>query len=112
MRRKHALRAGGRTRREEQHARIGRGNGGRACFHGGIGHVRAAGEKMGKLNKNVYLPNEAAASAYDLLYAEYTQLHDYFGRGENDVMHRLKALKRNAAAAADATAPANLPVLS
>ena len=83
-----------------------------AVAAGAYPDVRAAGEKMGKLNKNVYLPNEAAASAYDLLYAEYTQLHDYFGRGENDVMHRLKALKRNAAAAADAMAPANLPVLS
>ncbi|TFD71572.1 ribulokinase [Cryobacterium gelidum] len=83
-----------------------------AVAAGAYPDVRAAGEKMGKLNKNVYLPNEAAASAYDLLYAEYTQLHDYFGRGENDVMHRLKALKRNAAAAADATAPANLPVFS
>nr|WP_198412262.1 ribulokinase [Cryobacterium sp. TMT1-62] len=85
-----------------------------AVAAGAYPDVRAAGEKMGKLNKNVYLPNEAAASAYDLLYAEYTQLHDYFGRGENDVMHRLKALKRSAiaAAAADAVAPASLPVLS
>ena len=28
------------------------------------------------------------------LYAEYTQLHDYFGRGGNDVMHRLAARRR------------------
>ena len=27
------------------------------------------------------------------LYQEYRRLHDYFGRGENDVMKRLKAIK-------------------
>ena len=31
-------------------------------------------------------------SVYDQLYAEYLKLHDYFGRGENDVMKRLKAI--------------------
>ena len=35
-----------------------------------------------------------AAGAYDRLYAEYMLLHDYFGRGGNDVMHRLTALRR------------------
>jgi L-ribulokinase len=30
---------------------------------------------------------------YDEIYAEYARLHDYFGRGENDAMKRLKALK-------------------
>jgi L-ribulokinase len=34
------------------------------------------------------------AEAYDALYAEYILLHDYFGRGANDVMRRLKARKR------------------
>ena len=33
----------------------------------------------------------ANVAAYDELYAEYRTLHDYFGRGANDVMHRLKA---------------------
>ena len=33
---------------------------------------------------------------YDKLYAEYVTLHDYFGRGANDVMKRLKALKAEA----------------
>ncbi|WP_198420994.1 ribulokinase [Cryobacterium sp. TMT1-2-2] len=67
-----------------------------AVAAGAYPDVRAAGEKMGKLNKNVYVPNEASSAAYDELFAEYTRLHDYFGRGENDVMHRLKALKRRA----------------
>ena len=56
--------------------------------------VRAAGQAMGKLNKNVYTPNEHSAAVYDRLFAEYELLHDYFGRGANEVMHRLKALKR------------------
>ena len=71
-----------------------------AVAAGAYPDVRAAGEKMGKLNKNVYVPNEASSAAYDELFAEYTRLHDYFGRGENDVMHRLKALKRRAAVTA------------
>nr|WP_241980115.1 ribulokinase [Cryobacterium glaciale] len=61
--------------------------------------VRAAGQAMGKLNKNVYTPNERSAGVYDRLFAEYELLHDYFGRGANEVMHRLKALKREAIAA-------------
>ena len=36
------------------------------------------------------------ADAYDALYAEYVRLHDYFGRGGNDVMHRLGEIKRTA----------------
>ena len=30
----------------------------------------------------------------DRLFAEYVTIHDYFGRGMNDVMRRLKALRR------------------
>ena len=76
-----------------------------AVAAGAYPDVRTAGQAMGKLNKNVYTPDEEAAAAYDKLFAEYTLLHDYFGRGANDVMHRLKSLKRQAAghAAAPAT---------
>lgn len=56
--------------------------------------VNAAAEAMGKVNKHVYLPNEERAKQYDKLYAEYAELHDYFGRGANNVMKRLKKLKR------------------
>ena len=74
-----------------------------AVAAGAYPDVRAAGRAMGKLNKNVYTPNEEAAAAYDELFAEYTLLHDYFGRGTNDVMHRLKRLKRDALGASDHT---------
>ena len=33
------------------------------------------------------------ARAYDALFAEYTTLHDYFGRGAKQVLHRLRALR-------------------
>ena len=69
-----------------------------AVAAGAYPDVRAAGKAMGKLNRNVYTPNEEAATAYDYLFAEYSLLHDYFGRGANDVMHRLKALRREALA--------------
>ena len=35
-------------------------------------------------------------AVYDELYAEYRALHDYFGRGANDVMKRLKAMRARA----------------
>ncbi len=36
-----------------------------------------------------YTPIEANREAYDRLYNEYKTLHDYFGRGGNDVMKRI-----------------------
>jgi L-ribulokinase len=57
-------------------------------------NVNAAANAMGKVKKHVYLPNEARAEQYDLLYREYVELHDYFGRGTNNVMKRLKKMKR------------------
>ena len=42
----------------------------------------------------VYEPDDTHASVYDALFAEYRRLHDLFGRGENDVMKRLKGIRR------------------
>jgi L-ribulokinase len=67
--------------------------------------VRAAAEAMGRVERAAYTPDEERAGAYDRLYAEYRELHDYFGRGGNDVMHRLAALKREAYASRSRTAP-------
>ena len=44
---------------------------------------------------DAYTPDPARAAAYDLLYAEYRALHDHFGRGGSDVMHRLRALRQH-----------------
>ncbi|HHU85143.1 MAG TPA: ribulokinase [Clostridiales bacterium] len=59
----------------------------------GYENVYQAAEVMGKVLDTVYEPIAENAEIYDKLYAEYKILHDYFGRGENDVMKRLKALK-------------------
>ena len=48
---------------------------------------------MATLRDECYTPNPEAKAVYDRLFAEYLTLHDYFGRGSNDVMKRLKALK-------------------
>lgn len=56
--------------------------------------VNDAAEKMGKVSKALYTPNESRAKKYDALYEEYEILHDYFGRGANDVMKRLKKIRR------------------
>ncbi len=50
--------------------------------------------KMAALQQTSYKPDTAAKAVYDKLYAEYRGLVDYFGRGGNDVMKRLKALRR------------------
>lgn len=63
---------------------------------GGYDDVFQAAGAMGKLRDEVYTPAPANAAAYDRLYAEYSILHDYFGRGENDVMKRLKHIKKEA----------------
>jgi L-ribulokinase len=68
-----------------------------AVAAGAYPDVHAASAAMGHKQSAAYLPDEDRAGAYDALYAEYATLHDYFGRGENDVMHRLKAIQRKAA---------------
>lgn len=69
--------------------------------------VRAAAQVMGERNVGAYVPNEHNAAKYDALFAEYSQLHDYFGRGANEVMHRLKAIRRTALATATAASANN-----
>lgn len=64
--------------------------------------IQAAVEKMGKIKKDLVLPIPENQAVYDQLYAEYQTLHDYFGRGANDVMKRLKHIKRTALASAGA----------
>jgi L-ribulokinase len=60
--------------------------------------VPAAADAMGRLVQAAYVPNDVNADRYDELFAEYTALHDHFGRGGNDVMRRLKRIRRDVAA--------------
>lgn len=50
-------------------------------------------ENMGSEFVAEYHPNPEASAVYEKLYREYVTLHDYFGRGENNVMKRLRAIK-------------------
>ena len=67
-----------------------------AVAAGAYPDVRAAAQVMGHRCTAAYTPIEANSVRYDALFAEYTLLHDYFGRGANDVMHRLRAIRRDA----------------
>ncbi|WP_406132222.1 ribulokinase [Streptomyces sp. NBC_00989] len=60
--------------------------------------IRAAAHAMAKARPAAYRPDPERAAAYDRLYAEYRLLHDYFGRGANEVMHRLRHLRAEASA--------------
>ncbi len=55
--------------------------------------IQAAAEKMASPTNETVQPIPENKAIYDQLYAEYVLLHDYFGRGENDVMKRLKRLR-------------------
>jgi L-ribulokinase len=68
-----------------------------AVAAGAYPDIRAAAAKMGRQQAGAYTPDARRADAYDDLYAEYSTLHDYFGLGTNEVMHRLRALQRKAA---------------
>ncbi|MFL6100330.1 MAG: ribulokinase [Actinomycetales bacterium] len=55
--------------------------------------IRAAAEAMGRRTVGAFQPDPARSAAYDQLFAEYRLLHDWFGQGGNDVMHRLRAMR-------------------
>ena len=58
--------------------------------------IQAAAERMGKLKAGVVRPVPGNQAVYDKLFHEYKTLYDYFGRGANEVMKRLKAIKHEA----------------
>ena len=60
---------------------------------GGYDSIYDASLKMAHLRDDVYRPIPENQAVYERLFQEYVLLHDYFGRGPNDVMKRLKALK-------------------
>lgn len=69
-----------------------------AVAAGAYPDVRTAARAMGRRTVAAYTPDEDAALAYDALFAEYTALHDHFGRGGSEVMRRLKKIRRHALA--------------
>ena len=69
-----------------------------AVAAGAYDDIRAASAAMGAVNSGVYRPIPEHTAVYEQLFMEYADLHDHFGRGGNDVMHRLRALRRAAVA--------------
>ncbi len=63
---------------------------------GGYDSIYDAAKVMAHLKDEMYTPNKENQNMYEKIYAEYILLHDYFGRGENDVMKRLKKIKVDA----------------
>ena len=78
-----------------------------AAMHGAVAAGRAGGgyatigeaaKQMAHIQKLSYKPRAENHAIYSQLFKEYQVLHDYFGRGANDGMKRLKALKLQQAA--------------
>jgi L-ribulokinase len=63
---------------------------------GGYPDIATAAQHMGGLRTETYRPIPEHVEVYDHLYEEYKTLYDYFGRGHNDVMKRLRDLRRQA----------------
>ena len=57
----------------------------------GVARIPVA--RMGGVKERAYEPDPQSHERYTQLYAEWVRLHDYFGRGGNAVMKRLRALR-------------------
>ncbi|WP_308250753.1 ribulokinase [Nonomuraea rhizosphaerae] len=65
-----------------------------AVAAGAYEDVQEAATAMGSRQENAYTPDPGRADAYDRLYAEYRELHDYFGDGR--MLHTLRAIRNEA----------------
>jgi L-ribulokinase len=60
---------------------------------GGYDGIFEAAKKMARVKDEMYRPIPKNHETYKKLFGEYRTLHDYFGRGGNDAMKRLKAMR-------------------
>lgn len=60
---------------------------------GGYNSIYNAAQRMAHLKDETFKPIPENQKVYEKLFAEYLRLHDYFGRGENNVMKTLKKIK-------------------
>jgi L-ribulokinase len=60
---------------------------------GGYDSIYDAALTMAHLKEESYKPIPESQQVYERLFAEYLKLHNYFGRGENNVMKTLKKIK-------------------
>ncbi|MBN2325644.1 MAG: ribulokinase [Candidatus Omnitrophica bacterium] len=61
--------------------------------NGGYDTPQEAAKNMARFKDEIYQPTAERHKKYTALYNEYIQLHDYFGRGVNDVMKRLRQMR-------------------
>lgn len=61
---------------------------------GGYDNLVDAAKQAAKVKQEKVQPNAENHAVYNTLFDEYKRLHDYFGRGENNVMKLLKRLKK------------------
>ena len=64
--------------------------------NGGYSSISEATKRMAAPFEVTYLPDVERQSQYMRLYNEYLILHDFFGRGGNDVMKRLRVISDKA----------------
>lgn len=55
--------------------------------------AKEAAAAMAQVQHHAYTPNPEASAEYDVLFGFYQELHDHFGRGESEIMPRLKAFQ-------------------
>ena len=56
-------------------------------------NAEIAANKLGIKSGKTYEPKAENVRVYGKLYREYCILHDYFGRGENDLLKKLRSIK-------------------
>src|SRR5690625_5231248 len=61
--------------------------------NGGFDTIFEATKKMARIKEEVIKPIPENVAIYEKIYEEYVKLHDYFGRGENEVMKRLREIR-------------------
>ena len=61
---------------------------------GGFDTIQEAAKIIPKLREEIITPKEENVEIYSKIYAHYSRLHDYFGRGENNVMKDLKKMRK------------------
>jgi L-ribulokinase len=66
-----------------------------AVAGGYFNSITEAADALGKIRQLTYEPILKNSVIYDKLYDEYSSLHDYFGRGVNNVLKHLKSIKAN-----------------
>lgn len=63
---------------------------------GGYASITDAARHMVAFKEVSYAPNNRHHAVYQKIFAEYRRLHDYFGRGENNVMKNLRRIRDEA----------------